>query len=177
VVEADLRRPVLGKFLGEKQEWGLTSVIMGVAELDEAIVATGNENFRVLMSGPKPPNPAELVSSQAMRELLQRLRGEYDYVIVDAPPVLAVSDAIAMAPMMDGVLVVASHGIANRDGAHRTMELLSKVKTRVLGVVINNVEMTGRYGYGYYAPYYHYSYGGEAPKGKRLSVLEKLLRR
>ncbi len=167
VVEADLRRPVLDKFLVERQDKGLTSVIMGTAELEEVIVSTGNENFHVLMSGPKPPNPAELVSSRAMHELLRRLREEYDYVIVDAPPVLAVSDAIAMAPMMDGVLVVASHGIANRDGARHTMELLSKVETRVLGVVINNVEMTGRYGYGYYSPYYYYSYGGEMERRKR----------
>ncbi len=167
VVEADLRRPVLDKFLVEKRDKGLTSVIMGAAELGECIIDTGNGNFHVLTSGPKPPNPAELVSSQAMQKLLQRLREEYDYVIVDAPPVLAVSDAIAMASMMDGVLVVASHGIANRDGARRTMELLSKVETRVLGVVINNVEMTGRYGYGYYAPYYYYSYGGDAERGKR----------
>lgn len=173
VVEADLRRPVLDRFLVEKEDKGLTSVIMGAASLDETVVTTGNENFHVLMSGPKPPNPAELVSSQAMQELLLRLREEYDYVIVDAPPVLAVSDAIAMAPMMDGVLVVASHGIANRDGARHTMELLSKVETRVLGVVINNVEMTGRYGYGYYAPYYYYSYGGEGGERARRSAFRR----
>ncbi|MDI6832169.1 MAG: polysaccharide biosynthesis tyrosine autokinase [Actinomycetota bacterium] len=173
VVEADLRRPVLDRFLVEKRDKGLTSVIMGAASLDETVVTTGNENFHVLMSGPKPPNPAELVSSQAMQELLRRLREEYDYVIVDAPPVLAVSDAIAMAPMMDGVLVVASHGIANRDGARHTMELLSKVETRVLGVVINNVEMTGRYGYGYYAPYYYYSYGGEGGERARRSAFRR----
>ncbi|NPV60691.1 MAG: polysaccharide biosynthesis tyrosine autokinase [Actinobacteria bacterium] len=177
VVEADLRRPVLSKFLVEKQPKGLTSVIMGAAELGEAIVTTGNDNFHVLMSGPKPPNPAELVSSQAMQELLRRLREEYDYVIVDAPPVLAVSDAIAMAPMMDGVLVVASHGIANRDGARHTMELLSKVETRVLGVVINNVEMTGRYGYGYYAPYYYYSYGGETEGDRKRVSFKRRARR
>lgn len=170
VVEADLRRPVLGRFLVEKQERGLSDVIMGTTSLEDAVVYTENENLHALLSGPKPPNPAELVSSQAMEETLRFLREEYDYVIVDAPPVLAVSDAIAMAPMMDGVLVVASHNIAKRDGAKHTMELLGKVEARVLGVVINNVEMTGRYGYGYYSPY-RYSYGtgeGEgAGKGKR----------
>ncbi len=172
VVEADLRRPVLDKLMQEKSQKGITDLIMGTASAEETIKRVGNENLYVLMSGPKPPNPAEIVSSQAMHDLLLRLREEYDYVIVDAPPVLAVSDAIAMAPMMDGVLVVASHNMATRDGAKHTMELLGKVETRVLGVVINNVEMTGRYGYGYrygyYAPY-HYSYGeGEgAEKGRR----------
>lgn len=177
VVEADLRRPVMDKFLAEKQDKGITDVIMGTATLEEAVAETGSENLYVLMSGPKPPNPAELVSSQAMQDLLDRLKEEYDYIIVDAPPVLAVSDAIAMASMMDGVLVVASHGIADRDAARHTMELLGKVETRILGVVINNVEMAGRYGYGYrygyYSPYqYNYSEGegeGKSPsswKGK-----------
>ena len=171
VVEADLRRPVMGKFLAEKQNKGITDVIMGTATLEEAAAETGSENLYVLMSGPKPPNPAELVSSQAMQDLLDRLKEEYDYIIVDAPPVLAVSDAIAMASMMDGVLVVASHGIADRDAARHTMELLGKVETRILGVVINNVEMAGRYGYGYrygyYSPYqYNYSEGEDEGEGK-----------
>jgi len=171
VVEADLRRPVMGKFLAEKQNKGITDVIMGTATLEEAAAETGSENLYVLMSGPKPPNPAELVSSQAMQDLLDRLKEEYDYIIVDAPPVLAVSDAIAMASMMDGVLVVASHGIADRDAARHTMELLGKVETRILGVVINNVEMAGRYGYGYrygyYSPYqYNYSEDEDEGEGK-----------
>jgi tyrosine-protein kinase len=184
VVEADLRRPVIGKFLVEKSEKGLTDVIMGTASLEEVIVDSGNDNLHVLMSGPKPPNPAELVSSQAMQDLLHRLREGFDYVIVDAPPVLAVSDAIAMASMMDGVLVVASHNIATRDGARHTVEMLGRVETRILGVVINNVEMTGRYGYGYrygyYSPY-HYSYGEEegegSGKGKASRGLRKRLKK
>ena len=172
VVEADLRRPVLGKFLAEQPGKGTTDVIMGTATLEEVVVTTDNENLFVLMSGPKPPNPAELVSSQAMQELLDRLKEEYDYIVVDAPPVLAVSDAIAMAPMMDGVLLVASHGIADRDAARHTVELLGKVETRILGVVINNVEMAGRYGYGYrygyYSPYqYNYSEGEDEGKSRR----------
>ena len=173
VVEADLRRPVLDKFIQGKALKGITDVIMGTATLSDAITATGHANLHLLMSGAKPPNPAELVSSQAMQQLLAQLKQTYDYVIVDAPPVLAVSDAIAMAPMMDGVLVVASHGIAKRDGARHTIELLGKVDTRILGVVINNVEMTGRYGYGYYAPYAYYSYGGSEGGEKKSSVLRK----
>ena len=171
VVEADLRRPVLEGYLGELAQSarkGLTDILMGTAGLEEATIGSENGNLFFLLSGVKPPNPAELVSSQAMQELLRRLREEYDYVIVDAPPVLAVSDAIAMAPMMDGVLLVASHGIANREGARHTVELLSKVDTRILGVVINNVEIAGRYGYGYhyYSPYHYYS-GEEGTRGRR----------
>lgn len=173
VVEGDLRRPVLDKFLRGKPLKGITDVIMGTASLEEAVTETDHENLKLMMSGVKPPNPAELVSSQAMQDLLELLKEEYDFVIVDAPPVLAVSDAIAMASMMDGVLIVASHGIAKRDGARHTVELLGKVETRILGVVINNVEMAGRYGYGYYAPYAYYTYGESEGGGKKSSVLKK----
>ena len=182
VVEADLRRPVIGKFLAKQSGKGLTDVIMGTARLEDAVVKTENENLFVLMSGAKPPNPAELVSSQTMKDLLAGLRESFDYVIVDAPPVLAVSDAVAMAPMMDGVLVVASHNIATRGGARHTVEVLGKVETRILGVVINNVEMSGRYGYGYgyrygyYSPY-HYSYGGEEEANKPSSGWRRFFKR
>ncbi len=182
VVEADLRRPVIGKFLAKQPEKGLTDAIMGTARLEDAVVKTENENLFVLMSGAKPPNPAELVSSQTMKDLLAGLRNSFDYVIVDAPPVLAVSDAVAMAPMMDGVLVVASHNIATRGGARHTVEVLGKVETRILGVVINNVEMSGRYGYGYgyrygyYSPY-HYSYGGEEEANKPSSGWRRFFKR
>ncbi len=161
VVEADLRKPVLGKFLKDRPGKGITDVIVGSATVEEAISSVGNENLEVIAAGVIPPNPAELVSSQVMQDLLGQLRGRYDFVLVDAPPVLAASDAIAMAPMMDGVILVASHGIANREEARRTVELLSKVETRVLGVVINNVSPGGRYGYHYSYGYGHYSYGSK----------------
>ncbi len=181
VVEADLRRPVLDKFLPEAPAKGLTDIIMGAATLEDALAGSGHENLELLTSGVKPPNPAELVSSQTMQALLKKLRESYDYVIVDAPPVLAVSDAVAMAPMMDGILVVASHGIANREGARHTMELLGKVEAPVLGVVINNVEMAGRYGYGYYSPYHYYSYSystsGEEGKPSTWTAWKRLLRK
>jgi Mrp family chromosome partitioning ATPase len=86
---------------------------------------------------------------------------------VDAPPVLAVSDAVAMAPMVDGVLLVASYGVAEREGARRTVELLEKVGARILGVVINNLEIKGRYGYGYYRPYHYHYYQAEGEKEHR----------
>lgn len=162
VVEADLRRPVIDRYLPGKPGKGLTDLLMGAATLEDAVIELRGENVRVITSGVIPPNPAELVSSEAMRDLLERLREAYDYVIVDAPPVLAVSDAIAMAPMMDGVVMVAGYGISNRDGARHTVELLSKVETRVLGVVINNVKPSGRYGYSY--PSYP-SYGSAGPAG------------
>jgi len=176
LVEADLRRPALQKFLQEIPEKGLVDVIMGQVPLEEAIASTGVPNLDILFSGPKPPNPAEIVSSSSMQRLLQGCREIYDFVLVDAPPVLAVSDAVAMAPYVDGVLLVSSHGMATRDGARRTVEMLSKVEARILGVVVNNVELSPRrYGYGYYgyyAPYHYYSYTGRDGE-ERSSFLER----
>ncbi|WP_287152552.1 polysaccharide biosynthesis tyrosine autokinase [Candidatus Solincola tengchongensis] len=177
VMEADLRRPVLDEFMVEKPAKGLTEVLAGAAGIEEAVISVGNTNFHLMICGVKPPNPAEMVASQSMRNLLERLRGDYDYVIVDSPPVLSVSDSVAMAPMMDGIILVASHGIAEREAARRTVELLSKVNARLLGLVINNVEAAGRYGYGYYyAPYYRYSYGASEKKGTSASV-RRIMRR
>ncbi len=177
VVEADLRRPVLDEYTMEKPSKGITEVLAGAAGLEEAVISLYNPRFHVMICGVKPPNPAEMVSSQAMRDLLHRLREEFDYVIVDSPPVLSVSDSVAMAPMMDGVMMVASYGIAEREGARRTVELLSKVQARLLGLVINNVEPAGRYGYGYYyAPYYRYSYEASEKKAVK-NPLRRILRR
>lgn len=176
VVEADLRRPVLDDLVGEKPAKGITEVLAGTAVMEEAVIQLGNPNLHLMACGVKPPNPAEMVSSQAMQDLLGRLREEYDYVIADSPPVLSVSDSVAMAPMMDGVILVASHGIAEREAARRTAELLSKVNARILGLVINNVEATGRYGYGYYyAPYYRYSYDASDKKGRK-TLVQRLFR-
>lgn len=167
VVEADLRRAALNEFFPHKPEKGLTGVLSGTLKPAEAVTSTRNPNLVVMTSGIKPPNPAEMVSSGAMQDTLHRLEEEYDYVIVDAPPVLAVSDAVAMAPMVDGVLLVASYGVAEREGARRTVELLEKVGARILGVVINNLEIKGRYGYGYYRPYHYHYYQAEGEKEHR----------
>ncbi len=178
LVEADLRRPALYKYLEQPPERGLTDVIMGSAPLEEAIQETGVPNLDILTSGPKPPNPAEIVSSSAMQRILQRCRELYDFVLVDVPPVLAVSDAVALAPSVDGVLLVASHGMATREGARRSVEMLKKVEARVLGLVVNNVEIsTRRYGYGYYGYYapYHYYYSGE-DGGERVSLAKRIFR-
>lgn len=178
LVEADLRRPALQKYLEKSPEKGLTDVIMGNVPLEEAIQGTGVPNLDILIAGPKPPNPAEIVSSTAMQRVLKRCKELYDFVLVDVPPVLAVSDAVALAPSVDGVLLVASHGMATRDGARRSVEMLKKVEARILGLVVNNVEIsTRRYGYGYYGYYapYHYYYSGE-DGGERASLAKRIFR-
>jgi capsular exopolysaccharide synthesis family protein len=156
LVEADLRKPILNRFFGLSEGDGLSSVLTGGHKLEEAVHKTSHPNLEVLPAGVKPPNPAEMVASGAMRRLLEEAREKADYVLVDSPPLLATSDSMALAPLVDGVLLVASYGLADREGARRTVDIMGKMEARVLGVVINNIAPARRYGYYhyYYSPYY-----------------------
>jgi len=166
LVEADLRRPVLHYYFQTVPELGLTSVLTGTCTMEDCIQATPYKNLYVLPAGIKPPNPAELVASDRMRELLEMVKDQADYVLVDSPPALAASDALAMAPVVDGVLIMAKYGAAERDNARRTIELLNKVEANILGLVINNLELAKRYGY-YHYYYYTPEEGVEGPPVKQ----------
>ena len=165
LVEADLRKPVLAKFFKVATENGLTGVLAGTCSLQDAIYRTGHDNLFVLPAGVRPPNPGELVASDGMRGILEKVRESADYVLVDAPPALAASDSLAMAPMVDGVLIVGRYEVADRESARRTVELLRKVEANILGLVINNLETGKRYGYYHY--YYYDGAAGEEKAGKR----------
>lgn len=181
IVEADLRRPTLQKYLGisakggvsgSMMENGLTSVLAGTASLKDSLCKTEYPNLWVLLSGIKPPNPSELVSSHRMENLIKEIAAQVDYVLVDAPPILAISDAVAISPMVDGVLLVANYGLADRDSSRHCVSLLHKVKAEVLGLIINNVTPMERYGYYHY---YYYQQGAEtADKGKARDYMSKL---
>ncbi len=172
IVEADLRRPALYKYLETKIDkecdsfkkgHGLTSVLAGTSNLVESLCKTEYAGLWVLMSGVKPPNPAELVSSHRMESLIQQLAERVDYVLIDAPPVLAISDAVAISPMVDGVLLVASYGMAERDTSRHCVNLLRQVKAEILGLIINNVVPLERYGYYHY---YYYNQDEDPGRGK-----------
>lgn len=175
IIEADLRRPVLRKYLscaelngsaGPGTEKGLTAVLAGSASLEDSLCDTPYPGLRVLFSGIKPPNPSELVSSHRMENLLKEVGDIADYVLVDAPPILAISDAVAISPMVDGVLLVASYGMAERDTSRHCVNLLHKVKAEILGLVINNVTPMERYGYYHY---YYYRQDEEVYAGDKAS--------
>jgi capsular exopolysaccharide synthesis family protein len=176
VLEGDLRRPRLDDaFDVHAQGPGLTSVLVGAVDLDEAIidvttptpVATDGVSsdregrLSILPSGPLPPNPSELLSSLQMTKLLDRLALAYDYVLIDSPPVLAVADALELARIVDGVVVVARRDRATRDEAREIRALVERLGINLLGVVFTDVAAaSGYYGYG------RYGYGGrpEAPQ-------------
>jgi capsular exopolysaccharide synthesis family protein len=149
----DLRRPRLNEFFGLSNSVGFTSVLLGAATLEEALQPVPDiPGLYVLASGPVPPNPSELLSDRRTQSIFEELADLADIVLVDSPPVLAVTDAAVIASKVDGVLLVSSVGMASRRNVSRSLEVLSRVQAPVIGTVLNRFSDTDQY------PYYRYSY-------------------
>ncbi len=159
LVEADLRRPSFREYLGIETAAGLTSVLIGAVDLDDVLLPWGDDGGRleVLPSGPLPPNPSELLGSRGMGEVLRELSGHFDIVLIDAPPLLPVTDAAVLAAQVDGTLLVVRNGRTRREQLARAAEVLRAVDARVLGVVHNMIPTKGLdamyYGYPSYSGY------------------------
>jgi capsular exopolysaccharide synthesis family protein len=151
LVEADLRRPKVLDYLGLEGAVGLTDALIGRAEVFDVIQPYGGTNLWVLGAGPIPPNPSELLGSTGMRSLLNHLTSRFDYVVIDSPPTLPVTDAVVLSSLVDGVIVVVGSGVVQRDQLARTLENLESVAGRVLGLVLNRVPTNSAGGYGTYS--------------------------
>ncbi len=166
IIEADLRKPKVTRYLGLVGGAGLTNVLSGSAELADVMQNYGNAGLRVLGAGPTPPNPGELLSSHHMFSLLDKLRGENDFVLLDTPPLLPVADSTGLAVYMDGVLLSVRYGSTHRDQLQQAAVTLERVGAKVLGVILNIVppkaELATAYGYG---QSYGYQTPPEAPTG------------
>ncbi|WP_168165446.1 polysaccharide biosynthesis tyrosine autokinase, partial [Brachybacterium sp. HMSC06H03] len=138
LVDADLRRPSLATELGLERTVGLTTVLIGDVELDDVTQPLETAGLDVLTSGPIPPNPSELLGSEAMRSLLEAASEAYDYVVVDTAPLLAVTDAVALSRFVDGSLVVAQSDRVKKQQLGEALAKMDSVDARVLGVVVNN---------------------------------------
>lgn len=156
LVDGDLRRPSIPGYLGIEGAVGLTDVLIDKARLEDVVQSWSEPNLSVLPSGRIPPNPSELLGSQGMRQILTRLAGEYDMVIVDAPPLLPVTDAATLAAICDGTLLVARYGRTRREHVTRVVDLLLPVNAWVVGSVLNFTPSRSSlyygYGYGYDSP-------------------------
>ncbi len=165
LVEADLRRPKVLDYLGLEGAVGLTDVLIGRAEVFDVIQPYGGTNMWVLGAGPIPPNPSELLGSTAMRGLLTDLASRFDYVVLDSPPILPVTDAVVLSSLVDGVIVVVGSAVVQRDQLTHALESLESVAAHVLGLVLNRVSVNsagyGGYGYGAYG---YTSYTTAIPK-------------
>ena len=158
LVDADLRRPAVHRLFGLNNRSGLTDALVGEpAALNSFLRETDVKNLRVLTSGPVPPNPQELLGSQRMEDLLQRLRREADLILIDTPPSLVVADANVLAARTDGVLLVVNADRTRRMAVQQATEGLRQVGASVLGGVLNMVDIRRGGGAGYYS-YYGHSY-------------------
>ena len=150
LVECDLRRPKAADRLALDSAVGVTSVLVGRVKVEDAVQRFDEAGLDFIAAGPIPPNPAELLQSRAMHNLLDTLRAEYDVVILDAPPLLPVTDAALLAARADGALLVISHGKVSKDQVAHSVERLDQVDAHLVGLVMNKVPAKSKgYGYGY----------------------------
>lgn len=169
LIDADLRKPGVRTALNLPigRELGLSSYLAGVSPLHDVIVPHESiENLDAIPTGPIPPNPADLLSSRRMGEAIEDLRKQYKFIVIDSPPIMAATDAVILSALTDGVLLVVWSGGTPKEAFTRSRDLLSAVKGRLLGVILNAVDSSAP-DYYYSYRYYPYSYGyGEAEEAK-----------
>jgi polysaccharide biosynthesis transport protein len=169
LIDADLRRPSVHKTLGMGPRSGLSNVLTGSAVLEQTIARSPIlANLFVLPAGTPPPNPAELLASSNMRDLLEELRDKYDHIVIDTPPTLSVTDAVVLSQRMDAVILVIRSNQTTKQALRRSRDILAQVNARITGVLLNAVDLTSP-DYYYYYEYqgkYHDSYYREESDGE-----------
>jgi capsular exopolysaccharide synthesis family protein len=158
IIDADMRRPRLHSVFNISNAEGLSTLlssefadqdILNVIEYDE------ESRLNLLSSGPIPPNPAELIGSEQMANLLKMLQNNFTHVVVDSPPIASFTDGVLVASMVDGVILVVNSGKSSRQVVRRSRQLLQDIGAKIFGVVLNNVNLRSQDNYYYYQSYYH----------------------
>ncbi|MEB4860654.1 CpsD/CapB family tyrosine-protein kinase [Priestia megaterium] len=150
LVDADLRKPTAHYTFRLENHTGLTNVLTRQSTLGQAVKDTEVPNLYLLTSGPVPPNPSELLASNQMKELLSEAKQQFDMVIFDTPPILAVADAQILANQVDASILIVSSGKTEKDAALKAKELLTQAKSKLLGAVLNNCKTKEDNYYYYY---------------------------
>lgn len=150
LVDADMRKPTVYKTFSLNNASGLCTVLSTSTSVLEAAQKTVIDNLSVLTSGPKPPNPSELLGSARMNQVMEEAKNLYDVVIFDMPPVVAVTDAQIMASKADGTILVVRENVARKESLTKARDLLNMVQARIIGVVYNGAEHSKDSGYYYY---------------------------
>jgi capsular exopolysaccharide synthesis family protein len=153
LIDSDLRRPNLHRVFGLDNTRGLTSALVEGVPLADVARPTRVPHLSLVTSGPLPPNPAELVGGKRMRELLEGAIGAFDLVVCDSPPVIVVADGVALAAQCDGVIMIVRVGAVSHDVIRRATEQIQAVKGKILGVLLNDVDLNRD---GYHYKYYRY---------------------
>jgi succinoglycan biosynthesis transport protein ExoP len=160
LIDADLRRPRVHKVFGLENKVGLSSLfVQPEIYLDNNLQNVKTENLQILSSGGTPPNPSELLGSRKMNDILKQLEEKFDIILLDTPPVLTVTDAVALSSSVDGVMLVAKIGKTKQAALLQAIEQLRQVNANIVGIVINDVDTRSARYYYYYRNYYydHYS--------------------
>ena len=159
IIDADLRKPRLHKIFRVKNLNGLTKFLTVDMAIEDMLRATPIPTLFLINAGPVPPNPVELLGSGKMTNLIERLKEMFDFILVDTPPVLAVSDAIVLGPRLDGAILVVRGGKTPREALREAREKLEAHKIKGMGVVLNHVDM---HNYDHYYTDSYYEYCGRA---------------
>ncbi|MCE7962136.1 MAG: polysaccharide biosynthesis tyrosine autokinase [Acidobacteria bacterium ACB1] len=157
IIDADMRRPRLHSVFGISNADGLSTILsndLSEAEILNIITQDESSKLHLLTSGPVPPNPAELIGSDQMAKLLKMLQGHFTHVVVDSPPIASFTDGVLIASMVDGVVLVVNSGKSSRQVVRRSRQLLLDIGAKIIGVVLNNVNLRSQDNYYYYQSYY-----------------------
>jgi capsular exopolysaccharide synthesis family protein len=163
IIDADMRRPKVHLIFNHENGMGLSNFLSGHGDLDSIIKKSEVPNLFYIPSGPVPPNPSELLGSNLFKKMLESLEARFDHILLDSPPVLGFADAIILSTSVNGVILTVVGGKTPRETLQRAKEALQQTHTKILGVVINRVDIR-RSDYGYYYYRYHSYYGKEGKK-------------
>jgi capsular exopolysaccharide synthesis family protein len=172
LIDCDLRRPNIARLLNQKGDRGLSNILVNDCTVKSAIYKTEYQNLDVIFAGKIPPNPAELLSSDRMKQLVAELSKEYDYIFFDTPPINLVTDAALISSLADGVILVSRQFVTERKLLAQAVEKLNFVQAKIIGLVLNDVTSNkvgygGYKKYGYYRTYGYKYYGSDSgEKGK-----------
>ncbi|WP_323740417.1 CpsD/CapB family tyrosine-protein kinase [Filobacillus milosensis] len=150
LIDADLRKPTVHYTFRLPNNYGLSNYLVDDRQLEDTVQNSGINNLDIMSCGPIPPNPSELLGSNAMQQLLKQVKSQYDLVIFDTPPVLAVTDSQVLSNLVDGVLLVVRSKKTDRESAKKAKELLEQARANLLGVVLNDRDVEKTHYYYYY---------------------------
>jgi capsular exopolysaccharide synthesis family protein len=169
LIDADLRKPRIHKVFHVPNDVGMTTILAQRIEYTECLTRSVVDNLYILASGPIPPNPSELLSSQAMKKFIDSLKNDFDIILIDAPPIGVVTDSAILSTITDGTILVVSSGQVEAEAVQRSKELLVRVNANLLGVVLNKITKENQ-GSAYN---YYYYYTDEAEDNNRKNKKHK----
>jgi capsular exopolysaccharide synthesis family protein len=176
-VDADLRRPTMHQHFGVPKTPGLSDLIVGKCQASDAIQATRFKGLQILPCGYVPPNPAELLGSAAMKQVVEALRTHYDWVLIDTPPILAMADTPVLCPLVDGVVLVIGAEVSGRPHIQRAVDQVASVGGKIIGVVLNKVDLErNSYYYSQYYGEYYRSYYAEGAASRQAKAAGEVVR-